>query len=98
MNKGLIAYIVNVGSLSNVRAEAFCERLKDNLRKQKTEEYWDSIIVPVRGENKTQIQVYSRDEDKVNRIWPLVHEQLESIRIAECRGNESSFGGLDSSK
>jgi hypothetical protein len=62
--KGFLVFTVNVGQLPPFKAEAFCERLKDQLVKQRQDPGWQVIVMPVRPPQETKFEVVIVDGDE----------------------------------
>lgn len=58
--QGIVVYTLNVGSLPPYKAEAFIERLKDKLSKEKNiwGDGWGFVIQPVRPPQKTKVEIF----------------------------------------
>jgi hypothetical protein len=83
-----IVYYINVGQLPPYRVEAYMERMKEQLNKNRTlnkdlEEYF----IPVRDEN-TRIEVFTKsNKDEWIKENTLILETLQPTEIAAAQRN-----------
>jgi hypothetical protein len=58
--QGIVVYTLDVGSLPPYKAEAFIDRLKDKLSKEKNVwgEGWGFVIQPVRPPQETKVEIF----------------------------------------
>lgn len=68
--KGVIVYMIDVGQLPSVKAEALIDRVKDEMSKKKPDD-WCISFVPVRNKG-SKVQVFSLNENNLEEIKPLL--------------------------
>ena len=78
--KGFVVFTINVGNLPPYKAEAFISRVRDNFGKI---EDWYTLFIPVRGINRTRVEVFALTEKGHKEIRPKILKIHESFRIAE---------------
>jgi hypothetical protein len=77
--KGLIVYNIDIYSLPPLKAEALCDRVRDELR-LRTPEGWKIVVCPVRHEGN-KIQVFSFAGEEPTIVHPIKIDSKELIVV-----------------
>lgn len=88
--KGIVVYQVDVLSLPPIKAEAFLERVRDNVKKQAAEKFaqWGIIVTPVRNQGN-RVFVYSLNGTDLEEIKPVILDHGKFMNIHDQETPES---------
>ena len=84
--KGIVAFMVDVGTLPPFKAEAFLDRVKDKLKQEGERrglDGWEMFFMPVRPPQKTRVEVFSLTDEGLSKVRPHVLRVRETLRVAE---------------
>ena len=83
--KGFLVFTVNVGGMPPYKAEAFLERLKERMVKQRHDPDWQIVMLPVRPPQESKFEVIVVDGDETTgkiearrvKAFEMMQEQQE---------------------
>jgi hypothetical protein len=78
--KGFMVFTVNVGGLPALQAEAFADRLRNKLEKQRKDDAWQIVMLLVRPPEKTKFEVIVIGDEAEGKI---AARQLRAFEMLE---------------